>query len=910
MADALPEPRRKAPVSSPLSWHGTVAPGIISCVASCPRFLLGVYVVITIVAAWHAPFLFDKLSTDSSPPDGYPSAVAANELRTHFGEQASSITGILYIRGPRSFVEDQSLEAITLKTKARFEATSEAMPYACVVTGYHTLVSQHLNGLAEEYLSESKTESFISVSHSPDTVDSEKLGRELIKFADELKRDSCCGHLWIGASGLPVIDAESSDAAVEDLMAADLIVIPLAMSVLAVMISSWRLLVVTLLNFAIAISLAFSVVYVLASNGLSTSAAAPGLMQSVLIAVSVDYSLFMLTRFVEELKMGTEYQQAVEASLMSAGHTVLGSGGTLMFCFIALCAFPVAFLRSLSLGVVFAIFFAIFVNLTLTPVLLLAFPSFFGRLGWGCGCRGKKISKAADQQGTELADVEPKPGSRAYALSQATTKRWTTIVVTLSVLGIVVGLAPYATSIKTTANVSQEMARGGDAIAALQSVVDAFGGGVANPYSVLFVPDVPDTARGGAIFREDFWKAVTRSLEELPAYFPHSGRNAIVSPMYRYNSPTFGLNLSTVPLGMQIELWRQCHVSFDQRVPDSFPSPAPCVPGPDCCSKAIGNRDIMELFHLRNETDVYKLTAMMVAVLAETTNVDGSALRAHLLVDFAPGVEAGCDFVRVVRGLFGKDLGPVRAWLGGGDGINKDMLDAINASMMQICGATMAVVLLIIGLLYRSVMIPVRGIVTILTTQIVAFATLTFIFTNGALDGLGIAAWKGVGGVYFLIPPMTFTIVLGLSLDYDVFLIGRIVEFRKEGYSDDDSIVLGVWKTSGIITAAGAIMAIAFSGLLFSRMYLMNEFGTVLVVAVMLDTLFLRAVATPAMMAPLGRLNWWPHKMPQPTRRAGDYFAEEQAQAAKRNPPGTPASEKSSSVSNESDSTTGEETMA
>merc|ERR1712014_376189 len=160
-------------------------------------------------------------------------------------------------------------------------------------------------------------------------------------------------------------------------------------------------------------------------------------------------------------------------------------------------------------------------------------------------------------------------------------------------------------------------------------------------------------------------------------------------------------------------------------------------------------------------------------------------------------------------------------------------------------------------------------------TQIVGFAALTAVYSKGYFDFLGIEALKQVDGVNFLVLPMTFVIVLGLSLDYDVFLIGRIVEYRKMGFSDMDAIELGVYKTSKIITAAGVIMMIAFSGQLFSRMYLLNQLGCVLVTAVALDTLFLRAIATPAMMAPLGSSNWWPSKMPPANRNAMEYVFEE-----------------------------------
>lgn len=271
------------------------------------------------------------------------------------------------------------------------------------------------------------------------------------------------------------------------------------------------------------------------------------------------------------------------------------------------------------------------------------------------------------------------------------------------------------------------------------------------------------------------------------------------------------------------------------------------------------------------------MSSMMVAILQQTTNKDGTAIRAQVMADFPLGSARGIEFAKTLRHTLDQPWGQADVWLAEGDSKDSDMLDAIAQYSGTICGATMLVILVLVGILYRSVVIPLRGIVTILVTQIVGFAILTAVYCKGYFDWIGIDAFKGIGGVNFLVPPMTFVIVLGLSLDYDVFLIGRIVEYRKLGFSDIDAIELGVWKTSKIITAAGIIMMIAFSGQLFSRMYLMNELGCVLVTAVALDTLFLRAVATPAMMAPLGSYNWWPSKMPPAHRDALQYVFEEEA---------------------------------
>jgi RND superfamily putative drug exporter len=64
--------------------------------------------------------------------------------------------------------------------------------------------------------------------------------------------------------------------------------------------------------------------------------------------------------------------------------------------------------------------------------------------------------------------------------------------------------------------------------------------------------------------------------------------------------------------------------------------------------------------------------------------------------------------------------------------------------------------------------------------------------------------------LYWLTPVITFSVLTGLALDYDVFLVGRVREFRLMGYSDTASVVRGTYKTGGIITAAGAFFLFFF----------------------------------------------------------------------------------------------------
>jgi putative drug exporter of the RND superfamily len=81
--------------------------------------------------------------------------------------------------------------------------------------------------------------------------------------------------------------------------------------------------------------------------------------------------------------------------------------------------------------------------------------------------------------------------------------------------------------------------------------------------------------------------------------------------------------------------------------------------------------------------------------------------------------------------------------------------------------------------------------------------------------------------MYWMAPILAFPLIVGLGLDYDIFLFSRIYEFRKMGYAPTPAIVKGVAKTGEVITFAGIIMAIAFCGLMASSLRCLQEIGYV-----------------------------------------------------------------------------------
>ena len=99
-------------------------------------------------------------------------------------------------------------------------------------------------------------------------------------------------------------------------------------------------------------------------------------------------------------------------------------------------------------------------------------------------------------------------------------------------------------------------------------------------------------------------------------------------------------------------------------------------------------------------------------------------------------------------------------------------------------------------------------------------------------------------------------------MDYDIFLLTRIVESRYYGFSESDAIRAGFTASFPVITAAGFIMIVAFGGLLASRQPIVQQMSFFLVTSLVFDTFVARGIIVPAIMRVLGEWNWWPRRLP------------------------------------------------
>ena len=158
---------------------------------------------------------------------------------------------------------------------------------------------------------------------------------------------------------------------------------------------------------------------------------------------------------------------------------------------------------------------------------------------------------------------------------------------------------------------------------------------------------------------------------------------------------------------------------------------------------------------------------------------------------------------------------------------------------------------------FRSIFAPLKAIALNLFSVAASFGALVLVFQNGHGSRL-LGVPEGTGSVFPLVPIVTFAIVFGLSMDYEVFLAARVLEARRSGLSETDAIVEGLAKTAGLITSAAAIMIVVFAAFTFGSFLVVKMIGFTLAVAVLIDATLVRIVIGPALLRIAGDWNWWP----------------------------------------------------
>ncbi|MFE6751751.1 MMPL family transporter [Kitasatospora purpeofusca] len=199
--------------------------------------------------------------------------------------------------------------------------------------------------------------------------------------------------------------------------------------------------------------------------------------------------------------------------------------------------------------------------------------------------------------------------------------------------------------------------------------------------------------------------------------------------------------------------------------------------------------------------------------------------------------------------------GPARAHVGGAAASLSDVGRRTSQRLPVVVIAVLAVSFLLLMLVFRSVLVPLKAVLLNLLSIGAAYGVMVAVFQwgwGGALIGL-----EATVPIVSFIPMFLFAILFGLSMDYEVFLLSRVREEYLRTGDNGTAIVEGVSRTARIITSAALIMAAVFLSFAVAEDPSTKMFGLGLATAILIDATVVRMVLVPATMTLLGRANWW-----------------------------------------------------
>jgi RND superfamily putative drug exporter len=249
-------------------------------------------------------------------------------------------------------------------------------------------------------------------------------------------------------------------------------------------------------------------------------------------------------------------------------------------------------------------------------------------------------------------------------------------------------------------------------------------------------------------------------------------------------------------------------------------------------------------------------------VRSQMASSDGHLALVEVIPSESAGVAGAGDLVRSLRAmpaekLLGLPGGTVS--VGGLPALNVDYEASTIGHFPPIVISVVAVTVVSLLLGFRSALIAVKAAVLNLFSVAVAFGAVVLVFQDGhGIRAVGLDS--GLGGTFPAIPLIVFCVVFGLSMDYEVFLVSRIIEAKSAGMTDDESIAEGLARTGGLISSAAAIMIAVFGAFMLGDFVLIKILGFALSIAVLVDATVMRVAIGPALIRLGGRWNWWPGK--------------------------------------------------
>ncbi|MDC2946274.1 MMPL family transporter [Streptomyces heilongjiangensis] len=754
-------PRRTRP-ARPVRWS--------TWVARRRWWMLSFWGVVLVASAAAYPHLISSLAASDYSVTGSDSQQVSQLLETDF-PSAGAEQDLIVFDSDTLTIEDQEYAGVVDRVvKAVRDEPGVTSVLSPTDPGMRTALSRGNAAVASVGLS----------------GDDRERGDRAADLQDTVREAAGDGPVRAYLTGYSPTANDLTEVENADVERAESIGVPIAFLVLLVALAALVASLIPLITAVVSLTTTFGVLSVLTTVTVF-DAFLLSIVTMIGVGISIDYSLFILFRFREELVRAKAaghpdaVTRAVGRAMSTSGRTIAFSGVIVAISLLSLLVVDSPLFHGIALGAVLVVLCTLLVAWTMLPALLAAL--------------GERVDRGALPRRLrpedETADPTGKPGGWERWARTVLARPWMAlpaaallILFTLPTAGIKLGIDLGISAI------SDEPSGKGAAILA-----EEFSAGALSPIQILASHE-----GSGPLDADDLRTidTMTRSLAKDP-------RVADVSSVTTLLRQTTG---SVTPQALQ-QL---------ERNPQAQP------------------------------------------VLAQTVNLGAGSNRTVITVVPEAAVDSSeaTDLVKDLRDGTIPALtaagGPTML-VGGETAQFADLSDETLGKLPLVMGMVLALSFGYLTVIFRSLLLPLKAVLMNLLVTFAAFGITTWVFQKGHLEGL--FDFTSVGFVQVYLPIMVFALLFGLSMDYEVFLIGRMREEYLRTHDNDRAVAKGLAHTARPIAAAAVIMAAVFGCFLVADVLELKEFGLALAVAVLLDATLVRLLLVPAFMKVAGRANWW-----------------------------------------------------
>lgn len=245
-------------------------------------------------------------------------------------------------------------------------------------------------------------------------------------------------------------------------------------------------------------------------------------------------------------------------------------------------------------------------------------------------------------------------------------------------------------------------------------------------------------------------------------------------------------------------------------------------------------------------------SSLLGGIIGQYLASDQTAFKMDVILGAQPTSYESMDTIHEIRAILKQYKNGGDAVASGGTAINADIRDTMDRDLLRAVGFVLLGIFVVLLLMLRSLVAPVYLIVTVL---------LSFTCTLG-LTNLVFKTLLGVEGLTWYVPFFQFVMLVGLGMDYSIFLFGRIKEEVAQ-HGIREGVHVAVARTGAIITSAGVILAGTFAAMMAGEIKGLIEIGFAVSVGVLIDTFVVRTMLDPALATLFGRWTWWPGGVPK-----------------------------------------------